>query len=75
MHTFGYQSKRFSITFGESIIATGISKSINIQYLNPFNFWSWENLGSTNKGLNAFLYVGMTWLPREGLRFYGEAMS
>ena len=38
MHSFGYQSERFSITFGESIIATGISKSINIQYLNPFNF-------------------------------------
>ena len=74
MHSFGYQSERFSITFGESIIATGISKSINIQYLNPFNFWSWENLGSTNKGLNAFLYVGMTWLPRKGLRFYGEAI-
>ena len=74
IHSFGYKSKKLSITVGESVLASGVSKPINIQFLNPFSFWAWENLGSTTKGLNAFLYAGITWLPKNGLRIYGETI-
>ena len=39
---------------GEAVISSNINESIDIKYLNPFNFWSWENIGSTTNGLNAF---------------------
>lgn len=71
-HTFGYNSNKISITIGEGVLTTGYSKSVELKYLNPFSFWSWENVGSTNKGLNAFLYAGATYFPRPGLRIFGE---
>jgi len=74
VHSFGYKSEKLSITLGESVLISGVSKSINIQFLNPFSFWSWENIGSTTKGLNALLYAGITWLPQNGLRIYGETI-
>ena len=49
MHTLGFKSKRFDFTIGETILSTGLNESLNIKYLNPFNFWSWENTGSTTK--------------------------
>ena len=73
-HSFDYKSDRIHITIGESIISTGERESVNIKYLNPFHFWAWENLGSTNKGLNAFLYTGLTWFPQAGLRLFGEVI-
>ena len=71
-HSFDYKTDRIHLTIGESIVSTGKKESIKIQYLNPFHFWSWENLGSTNKGLNALLYTGLTWFPKPGLRLFGE---
>ncbi len=73
-HSFDYQTDRVRLTIGESIISTGERESVNIKYLNPFHFWSWENLGSTNKGLNAFLYTGLTWFLKPGLRLFGEVI-
>ena len=73
-HSFDYKTDRIRFTIGESIISTGRRESINIKYLNPFHFWSWENLGSTNKGLNAFLYSGLTWFPKPGLRLFSEVI-
>tara|TARA_Y100000590_G_scaffold469374_1_gene656615 strand:+ start:302 stop:1717 length:1416 start_codon:yes stop_codon:yes gene_type:complete len=73
-HSFDYKSDRIHLTIGESIISTGERESINIKYLNPFHLWSWENLGSTNKGLNAFLYAGATWFPKPGLRLFSEVI-
>ena len=74
MHSLKIIKDNFSITFGESIISTGVEESINIKYLNPFNFWAWENLGSLNKGLNAFLYFGLDFLLKKSNRFYGEIL-
>ena len=73
-HSFDYKTDKFHLTIGESIISTGKRESVNIKYLNPFHFWSWENLGSTNKGLNAFLYTGLTWFPKPGLRLFSEVI-
>ena len=73
-HSFDYKTDKIHLTIGESIISTGERESVNIKYLNPFHFWSWENLGSTNKGLNAFLYTGLTWFPQAGLRLFGEVI-
>ena len=73
-HSFDYKTDKIHLTIGESIISTGERESVNIKYLNPFHFWSWENLGSTNKGLNAFLYSGLTWFPQAGLRLFGEVI-
>jgi len=73
-HSFDYKTDKLHLTIGESIISTGKRESVNIKFLNPFHFWSWENLGSTNKGLNAFLYTGLTWLPQAGLRLFGEVI-
>ena len=47
MHSISYKSEKLDFTVGEAIISSGSSESINIKYLNPFNFWSWENIGST----------------------------
>ena len=73
-HSFDYKTNKLHVTIGEAIISTGSKKSVDIKYLNPFHFWSWENLGSTNKGLNAFLYTGFTWLFQPGLRLFGEVI-
>ena len=54
MHSISYKSEKLRFTIGETIISSGLNESINIKYLNPFNFWSWENIGSTTNGLNAF---------------------
>ena len=56
MHTFSYDFKKLSLTIGEAVISSSISESVDIKFLNPFNFWSWENIGSTDEGLNAFIW-------------------
>ncbi len=74
MHTLEYISKKLKLRFGEAVISSGFNESIDIKLLNPFNLWSWENLGSSNRGLNAFLYSGFSWMPKSGLRIYGELL-
>lgn len=74
IHSLNYEKDKLSITIGETVLATGISRSIDLNYINPFHFWSWENLGNTNKGLNAFLYAGMTWFPNPSIRMFGEVL-
>ena len=74
MHSLSINLNKLSLTFGESVISTGIEESIDIKYLNPFNFWAWENLGSLDKGLNAFLYFGFTFKLKKTIRLYGEIL-
>ena len=49
-------------------MSTGINESLDIKYLNPINFWSWENIGSTNNGLNAFLFFAVVVLSTSCIR-------
>ncbi|GIR23395.1 hypothetical protein CM15mP37_09000 [bacterium] len=42
--------------------------------LNLFNFWSGENIGSTTKGLNAFLYSGMNFKVNSLINFFFEIL-
>ena len=72
MHTLGYKSKNIKITLGEAVISSGINEPVNIKLLNPINFWSWENIGTTDRGLNALLYLGFSYTQKPTLRFYGE---
>ena len=74
MHTFSYESNKFNLSIGEAIISTGVNETLSIKYINPFNLWSWENLGSTNNGLNAFLYTGFSWTIKPSIRLYGEIL-
>ena len=74
MHSIKYSNTNLSITVGEAIISTGIDKSIDLKYLNPFNFWAWENLGSLTKGLNAFLFTGFEFFSKKKIRVYGELL-
>ena len=60
------------ITIGEAVISSSISESVDIKFLNPFNFWSWENIGSTDEGLNALLYGGFLLKPDPSLKIYGD---
>ena len=74
MHSISYKSEKLDFTVGEAIISSGLSESINIKYLNPFNFWSWENIGSTTNGLNAFLFSGMSFKVKPSLNVYFEIL-
>ena len=74
MHSFRYITERLDFTIGEAIISSNIDESIDIKYLNPFNFWSWENIGSTTEGLNAFLFSGMNFKINSLLNFYFEIL-
>ncbi len=74
MHSLGLKIKNISISFGEAIISTGINETINIKYLNPFNFWAWENIGSLNNGLNALLYFGIDIYSKKKIRLYSELL-
>ena len=74
MHSFNFTIKRLDFTVGEAIISSNVDESIDIKYLNPFNFWSWENIGSTTNGLNAFLYSGMNFEVNSLLNFYFEIL-
>jgi len=74
MHSISYKSEKLDFTVGEAIISSGLSESINIKYLNPFNFWSWENIGSTTNGLNAFLFSGMSFKVKPSLNLYFEIL-
>ena len=74
MHTFKYKFEKLDISIGEAIISSGIDNSVDIKLLNPFSFWSWENLGSTDRGYNAFLYTGFSLLAQKSLRLYGEIL-
>ena len=56
LHTFKYNYKNLEIVVGESVLYSGINKSIELKYLNPFHLWSWENTGSGVNGLNAILF-------------------
>ena len=74
LHIFDFKFKKFQIKIGEAAISSGFEESIDIKYLNPFNFWSWENVGSTVEGLNAFLYSGFYWKISSKLNFYGDIL-
>ena len=74
MHTIGYSSDKINITFGEAVISSGINESINLNFLNPFSLWSWENTGSTDRGINAFLYSGFSFKFNSTSRIYGEVL-
>ena len=74
MHSFEYSNESLNIIFGEAVISTGTNESLDIKYLNPINFWSWENIGSTNNGLNAFLFFGLSWMPKKKIKLYGEIL-
>ena len=74
MHTIGYSSDKINLTFGEAIISSGVNESLNLSYLNPFSLWSWENIGSTTKGINAFLYSGFSFKFNSSSRLYGEVL-
>ena len=74
MHSFKFSNKVLSATIGEAVISSGIEKPINIKYLNPFNFWAWENSGSLTEGLNAFLFTGFELFFRQKYRIYGELL-
>ena len=74
MHTIGYSSDKINLTIGEAIISSGVNESINLSYLNPFSLWSWENIGSTISGINAFLYSGFSFRFNSTSRLYGEVL-
>ena len=74
LHTFGYKSEKLIFKIGEAVISTGVNESIDIKFLNPLNFWSWENTGSTDEGLNAFLYSGFLWRIKPSLKIYSEVL-
>ena len=74
MHSISYKSEKFDFTVGEAIISSGLSESINIKYLNPFNFWSWENIGSTTNGLNAFYFQECLLKLKPSLNVYFEIL-
>ena len=74
MHTIGYSSDKINLTLGEAIISSGVNESLNLSYLNPFSLWSWENIGSTTRGINAFLYSGFSFKFNSSSRLYGEVL-
>ena len=74
IHSLVYKTKQLKITVGESILETGLNKSINIKYLNPFHLWGWEGNGSGIKGINGFLFAGFTWFPKKSIRLFGEIL-
>ena len=74
MHSFNFNFNKLSISFGEAVLSTGIEESIDLKYINPFNFWSWENIGSLSKGLNAFIYSGFDFRFKKSFRIYSEIL-
>ena len=74
MHSFSFRTERLDFSVGEAIISSNTNESIDIKYLNPFNFWSWENIGSTTNGLNAFLFSGMNFKINTLLNLYFEIL-
>ena len=74
MHSFSFRNKWIDFSIGEAIISSNINESIDIKYLNPFNFWSWENIGSTTNGLNAILFSGMNFKINPLLNLYCEIL-
>ena len=74
MHTFGLNFAKLNFTIGEAVVSTGINESLDIKFLNPFNFWSWENVGSSDKGLNAFLYSSLLYKFSPSMNLYVELL-
>ena len=74
LHTLSYNQDNFSITIGEAILDSGLGKSINLNYINPFHLWSWENISGGDRGVNGFLFFGFTWFPFNTSRVYGELL-
>ena len=74
LHTLSYTYKNLNVIFGESIIISGINSSLRLKYLNPFHLWSWENIGSAENGMNAFLFSGVSLKLNEINRLYAEIL-
>ena len=74
MHTLGINFTKLNFTIGEAVVSTGINESLDIKFLNPFNFWSWENVGSSDKGLNAFLYSSLLYKFSPSMNLYVELL-
>ena len=74
LHTFKYNYKNLEIVVGESVLYSGINKSIELKYLNPFHLWSWENTGSGVNGLNAILFLSVKYKLKKNSSLHTEVL-
>ena len=55
-HTIGFKNDKFSMTFTEAIIYTGVGRSIEWQYINPVLFWTPEMVNNSTGDGNGLLF-------------------
>lgn len=73
VHTLQWNYKEIiNIQFGESLLYSGLGRSLEWQYFNPVLFWTPEMVNPTTDDGNGLLYAGISWYPREGLNLWGE---
>jgi len=75
LHTFKYSKPAVvDVLFGEAILYSGINRSIELQYFNPFLFWMPEVVNNTTGDANGFLYAGLTLKMIQTWEFWGEIL-
>ena len=75
LHTFKYSKPAVvDVLFGEAILYSGINRSIELQYFNPFLFWMPEVMNNTTGDANGFLYVGLSLKMIPTWEFWGEIL-
>jgi len=74
-HTFQFEiPDKFRLLWGEAILYTGVNRSVEWQFFNPFLLWTPEIYNGTTGDANGFLYSGLEINCFPTWQFWGELL-
>ena len=73
-HTIGFKNDKFSMTFTEAIIYTGVGRSIEWQYINPVLFWTPEMVNNSTGDGNGLLFGSIKYNFNPSLSLWTELL-